>query len=125
MRTKSTSRATTTVALIALIGLVAAPGCGSDNGPCTEGHIDPSVKTPVRAAYPEEARLNQFEGTVIVQVLVGTDGSVKDATIIQSVAPILDESALTASYEWTFYPARDECLPVEATMAIPFVFRLN
>ena len=85
----------------------------------------PRFKTRAKADYPEMARRAQIEGTVIVKVLVGPDGLVKDAQIVQGVHPILDKQALIAARRWTFFPGKQRNIPVKAWMAIPFNFRLN
>ena len=85
----------------------------------------PRFKTRAKADYPEMARRAQIEGTVIVKVLVGPDGMVKDAQILQGVHPILDKQALIAARKWTFFPGKQRNIPVKAWMAIPFNFRLN
>nr|MEE4267697.1 energy transducer TonB [Candidatus Krumholzibacteria bacterium] len=85
----------------------------------------PKFKTRAKADYPEMARRAQIEGTVIVKVLVGPDGLVKDAQILQGVNPILDKQALIAARKWTFFPGKQRNIPVKAWMAIPFNFRLH
>ncbi|MDE5607864.1 MAG: energy transducer TonB [Muribaculaceae bacterium] len=44
--------------------------------------------------YPEEAAKDSIEGRVVVKFLVGPDGSVKDAIVVKSRHPLLDEEAL-------------------------------
>lgn len=85
----------------------------------------PKIKTRAKAEYPEMARRAQIEGTVIVKVLVGPDGLVKDAQILQGVNPILDKQALIAARKWTFFPGKQRNIPVKAWMAVPFNFRLH
>jgi len=85
----------------------------------------PKFKTRVKADYPEMARRAQIEGTVVVKVLVGPDGRVQNAQILQSVNPLLDKSAIAAAYQWTFFPGKQRNIPVKAWMAIPFNFRLH
>ena len=85
----------------------------------------PKFKTRAKADYPEMARRAQIEGTVIVKVLVGPDGLVKDAQILQGVNPMLDREALIAARKWTFYPGKQRNIPVKAWMALPFNFRLH
>lgn len=85
----------------------------------------PRFKTRVKADYPEMARRAQIEGTVVVKVLVGPDGRVKNAQILQSVNPLLDKAALNAAWKWTFHPGKQRNIPVKAWMAIPFNFRLH
>ncbi|MFH1843904.1 MAG: energy transducer TonB [bacterium] len=75
--------------------------------------------------YPEMARISQLEGTVIVKVLVGPDGSVLDAQILQGVHPMLNSEAIKAAMKCKFNPGKQRNIPVKAWMAIPFRFRLH
>ncbi len=75
--------------------------------------------------YPEMARASQLEGTVVVKVLVGPDGAVRQAVVIQSVHPLLDRAAREAALRCRFSPGKQRGIAVKAWMAIPFVFGLN
>jgi len=75
--------------------------------------------------YPEMARISQLEGTVLVKVLVGPDGSVLAAEILQGVHPILNRAALAAARRCKFEPGKQRNIPVKAWMAIPYNFRLH
>jgi protein TonB len=75
--------------------------------------------------YPELARLAKIEGTVIVRVLVGKDGKVKDAVLGKSVNGILDEAAMDAARRCVFKPAMQNKKPVAVWVAIPFAFKLH
>jgi len=75
--------------------------------------------------YPEMARISRLEGTVIVKVLVGPDGTVMAAEILQGVHPILNRSALAAARRCKFEPGKQRNIPVKAWMAIPYRFRLH
>jgi protein TonB len=75
--------------------------------------------------YTEMARLMQLEGTVIVKVLVGPDGSVLAAEIMQAQHPLLNREALKAAYKCKFEPGKQRNIPVKAWMAIPYTFRLH
>jgi len=80
-----------------------------------------SIKDPV---YPDIAREAGVEGTVMIRVLVGEDGFVKDKIIVQSVA-MLDESAAAAAETAVFKPALQKDKPVAVWMVIPIEFRLH
>jgi len=74
--------------------------------------------------YPELAQMAKIEGTVIVKVLVGKDGKVKDAIIGKGVNGILDQAALDAAKNAVFRPAMQNKKPVAVWVAIPFKFQL-
>ena len=74
--------------------------------------------------YPDIAREAGVEGTVMVRVLVGDDGFVKDMIIIQSV-PMLDESAADAAWTAVFKPALQKDRPVAVWLVIPLEFKMH
>jgi len=69
---------------------------------------------PVREVdpvYPGFAKDARIQGTVLLRVLVGDDGLVKDIRITRSV-PGLDDAALTAVRQWVFVPSSRYDRPV-------------
>ncbi len=86
---------------------------------------NPTIVQWAKPEYPEIARRAQIEGTVIVKVLVGPDGSVKDAQVLQGVNPMLDKAAIAAARKCKFKPGKQRNIPVKAWMALPFAFRLH
>ena len=86
---------------------------------------NPRIINWAKPNYPEIARRAQIEGTVIVKVLVGPDGSVRDAQILQGVNPMLNNAALEAARRCKFIPGKQRNIPVKAWMALPFAFRLH
>lgn len=78
-----------------------------------------------KADYPLMARRAGIQGTVLVQVLVGTEGRVELAEILQSVHPMLDEAALAAARRCLFTPGKQRGNPVAVWVAIPFLFRVR
>ncbi|NPD92493.1 energy transducer TonB [Xylanibacter muris] len=75
--------------------------------------------------YPEEARSNGVQGRVIIDFIVGVDGSVKDINVVRHIAPALDEEAVRvvkAMPKWI--PAKKDGKHVEVKMTLPVVFRL-
>jgi len=74
--------------------------------------------------YPDIAKEAGVEGTVLVRVLVGDDGFVKDMFIIQSI-PMLDEAAAEAAWTAVFKPALQKDRPVAVWMVIPINFSLR
>jgi TonB family protein len=68
------------------------------------GAIKPPLKTlDVKPVYPKEAIDAKVQGVVIMDIVIGPDGRVKDAKIIRSV-PTLDQAALDAVRQWEFQP---------------------
>lgn len=74
--------------------------------------------------YPAEAAKNGIEGRVIVQFVIGSDGTVSDAVVRRSVDPLLDAEALrviNAMPAWT--PGKQDGKPVAVRYTIPVTFR--
>ncbi|HET9951452.1 MAG TPA: energy transducer TonB [Candidatus Eisenbacteria bacterium] len=83
----------------------------------------PVPVTRTGPVYPEAARNAGREGTVLLHVLVGVDGRVKNAKIARGVTG-LNEAALAAVRSWTFKPALSARKPVAAWVEVPMEFRL-
>ena len=58
-------------------------------------------------AYPEVARRLRLTGVVKVQVVIGTDGRIKDKTVIGG-HPVLVNSVEEALKNWKYAPASGE-----------------
>jgi len=86
---------------------------------------NPKILHFEKPGYPEMARRASIEGTVLVKVLVGPDGTVKQAVLLRGVNPIVDREALKAARKCTFIPGKQRNIPVKAWMALPYVFRLH
>lgn len=84
----------------------------------------PEAITKVAPEYPDIARQANVDGTVMLQVLVGKDGKVKDAKVVKSVA-MLDAAAVAAVKQWIFKPALSNNKPVAVWVAVPMKFTLN
>ena len=97
---------------------------GGDEG-FVASSTNPRITFWAKPKYPEVARMAQVEGTVIVKVLVGPDGSVMQAQVIQSVHPLVNKAAIAAAYKCKFIPGKQRNIPVKAWMALPFNFRLH
>jgi protein TonB len=74
------------------------------------------AKTKVQPAYPELARKMNLAGTVKIEVVVGPNGTVKDARVVGG-HPVLAGAALDAARKWRFEPAT-----AESTGIIDFKF---
>ena len=77
-----------------------------------------------RLVYPDEAKTD--DGTVLAKFTVGTDGKVKDITILWSVSEQLDgivAQQIAKSPEWT--PAMKDGKPVEMSFIQPVVFMVR
>jgi TonB family protein len=78
----------------------------------------PSVLRKVEPEYSEEARAAGLQGTVIVQVVIGTDGVAGDARILRGLGLGLDEQAIEAIGQWQFKPGVKDGQPVPVAATI-------
>ncbi len=104
------------------------PNGGGDcvAGPCAAGG-DISQPIPIYEPdpqYSDAARKAKFQGTVIVSVIIGTDGHVHDPHIRRALGLGLDEKALEAIKLWRFEPARKNGRPVQVAANIEVNFHL-
>jgi len=74
--------------------------------------------------YSEEARKAKYQGTVVLWVVVGPDGRVREIRVSRSLGMGLDEKAMEAVRQWRFEPARKDGQPVPVQVSIEVNFRL-
>jgi len=84
----------------------------------------PEAVKKVPPSYPQAAREAGVDGVVLLSVLVGEDGLVKDTRVRKSI-PGLDEAAGTAVRQWVFKPALSNGKPVAVWIAVPVRFTLH
>jgi TonB family protein len=116
-------------------------GIGSgDGGGVGSGHGGPGVgpglfhvgngvspPRPIYAPEPEfseEARKAKYQGVVVMAIIVGADGRVRDPRIVRSLGMGLDEKAREKVLTWKFDPAKREGRPVAVEMNIEVAFNL-
>ena len=79
-----------------------------------------------RLQYPEIAKENGIQGRVILQFVVGTDGSVSNVKVARGVDPSLDKEAVRvvqSSPKWT--PGKQRDRAVKVTYTFPVIFQLR
>jgi len=84
----------------------------------------PVVIHKVEPYYPEMARKAGIQGMVVLEVLIGTDGSVEDVKVAKSIA-MLDDAAIAAAIQFKFKPGKQRDRLVRVWMSVPFQFRLK
>ncbi|MGD0777129.1 MAG: TonB family protein [Candidatus Solibacter sp.] len=88
------------------------------------GGTAPSLLYKVEPEYSEEARSAKFSGTVLLKVVVDTDGLAKDIQVIKSIGMGLDEQAVIAVTQWKFKPGTKDGAPVPVLAQIEINFKL-
>ena len=83
--------------------------------------MDSRVFTPPR--YPADAVETRTSGKVVLRVLVGADGNVKDVLVDESVpAGVFDAASIEAASKWRFNPAIKDGQPVDGWVRVPVEF---
>jgi TonB family protein len=74
--------------------------------------------------YPEEARNEHLSGAVVLEAVIGTDGSVKEVKPLNGPA-LLVEASRNAVLEWSYEPPTYNGSPVELVVPIELTFHLS
>ncbi|MGO9325135.1 MAG: TonB family protein [Terracidiphilus sp.] len=75
--------------------------------------------------FPAFAREQGVQGTVVVDVVVGADGTIKDPHVIYSPSPLLSTSTLEALSHWEYKPYLLDGKPIEVDIIIAMTFSLG
>lgn len=74
--------------------------------------------------YSEEARKAKFQGTVVLWLVIGSDGKAHEIRVARALGMGLDEKAIEAVRTWRFDPAKKDGQPVAVQMNVEVSFRL-
>ncbi|HEY7112949.1 MAG TPA: energy transducer TonB [Thermoanaerobaculia bacterium] len=85
----------------------------------------PVLIKKVEPAYPAAFRVARIAGNVILEAIIGKDGNVREARVIRSAHPLLDEEALKAVRQWVYRPATWKGKSVSVYLTVTMSFRLN
>jgi TonB family protein len=86
------------------------------------GVTAPMLLYKLEPSYSVEARAAKVQGTVVLFVVIGTDGRASDVQLRKGVGYGLDEQALDAITQWSFKPGTRDgmAVPVHATIEVNF-----
>jgi protein TonB len=91
-------------------------------------YVSPRVVQSVNPDYTPEARDAKIEGSVFIETVVGTDGTVgDDVKVVRSLDTKygLDDQAVKAARQWRFKPASKDGEPIPARVTIELRFKLD
>lgn len=80
-----------------------------------------------KVKYPEEAVKEGIQGTVFIEFIVNTDGSIAEAAVRSGIGHGCDEAALKGFLEVAregWKPGMKDNQPVKVKMVQPFFFRI-
>ena len=78
----------------------------------------------VQPIYPAEARASRTEGSVVLHAIVGTDGHVKELSLV-SGDPALADAAVSAVRQWQYQPVKLNNDPAEVDTTITVTFKMR
>jgi protein TonB len=112
-------------------GTGAGIGPGSDagegGGPYRPGAgiEPPRLLREVKANYTDEARRRGVTGEVLLEIVVGRNGSVQDVRVRRGLDRDLDQRAVEAVRQWRFAPAKRHGVPVDVIVEVAVEFKLR
>lgn len=109
-----------------------APNTASHAAPASTAQAsgsssEPRFRVPPSAPeYPKASRMRRQEGTVLLEVKLGTQGEQLQVVLLKSSGfPLLDRSALKAVKRWQFLPQEINGQGVSHVVRIPVRFELT
>src|SRR5579859_8194348 len=115
------------------IGSGSGGGVGSGHGGPGVGpgifHVGDGVSAPrpiftPEPEFSEEARKAKYQGVVVLNIVVGTDGRVHNPRVVRSLGMGLDEKAIEGVKTWKFDPSKKDGRAVAVEMNIEVAFNL-
>ena len=111
------------------LGLGPGLGRGTGDGPYRPGNdiALPQVVRVVKPQYTSDAMRAKVQGTVLLDCVVRTDGSVGDVHVVHSLDSTfgLDQEAVKAARQWRFQPGTRLGEPVAVWVTIQLTFALR
>ena len=108
------------------------PLSGKDRVPICRGDASDAAScvAPPQATYmpdpkfPKKERKARHQGTVILGLVVGSDGLPRDIKVSRALSPEFDEAAVDAVKKWKFSPSTKDGKPVAVQISVEVAFRL-
>ncbi|HKF48411.1 MAG TPA: M56 family metallopeptidase [Terracidiphilus sp.] len=126
------------IAVCALIGVAACASAlalrvGVDDSAANSSvtkpkHIDVKMLKLVHQVppqYPKQAKVEHVEGKVMLNAIIGKDGSVEHIDVQQSVRGDLDQAAIDAVRQWKYEPVLLNGEPIEVETTINVTYSLK
>jgi len=108
-------------------GIGEGAGGGTGGGPYRPGSgiEPPRLLREVKAVYTDDARQRGVTGDVLLEIVVGRDGSVGSISVLRGLGAGLDQRAVEAVRQWRFAPARRHAVPVDVIVEVAVEFTLR
>ena len=103
---------------------VALPTNAAEREPLSHGGNVPELRQTVDATYPLLGQHASVQGSVVLQAVVGIDGTIEDLRILSGPA-ILTAAAQQAVRQWRFKPYLQDGQPMETKARITVNFSIK
>jgi vitamin B12 transporter len=108
---------------------VAQPTDADAGAPVAPAAPTPQLTPPVlidapSADYPEPARAQRLEGSVLFELIIDEQGAVSAANVLEPAGQGFDEAATAAVLRFRFEPARRDGQPMRAKLRYRYDFKL-
>jgi protein TonB len=90
-----------------------------------DGIVMPVVVKEVKPQYTAKAREAGVQGTVVLECVVETDGTVGSVTVTKPLDDDLDQEAVKAARQWTFEPGKKDGKAVRVQITLEMTFALK
>jgi len=98
-------------------------GTGETSASLDKESNGPKLIKRINPVYPEEARREMIQGTVVLRLKIEIDGSCRVLAIEKSPHPLLTEAAREAVGQWRYEPSLNEMgkpMQIEFTVSVKF-----
>jgi TonB family protein len=89
------------------------------------GIVKPRALATAKPFYPREPHDLEIQGSVSLELVVDSSGSVGDIRVAKSLHPDLDEAAIGSARKWRFSPGTMSGQPVPVIVTMDVSFRLR
>jgi periplasmic protein TonB len=115
------------------IGVGTGPGVGQGSGGGYGGGVfkvgggiqAPQALFKPEPEFTEEARQAKHQGTVLLWLIVGADGTPRDIKVVRRLGMGLDQKAVESVRQWKFAPATKDGKPVAVEVKVEVAFTLH
>jgi periplasmic protein TonB len=99
-------------------------GCAGTDLAGGRGVKAPSVTYSPDPEFPEKERKAGHQGTVLLGLVVHSDGLPGDIKVLRTLSPEFDNAAMDAVKKWKFSPATRDGKPVNMQIKVEVNFHL-
>jgi TonB family protein len=97
----------------------------SGGGPVGGNILAPQKLVDVRPEYPENLKSAKVGGVVLMNAVIGSDGTITDVQITKTPDPDLGTAAVEAVRQWQFSTTLLNCTPIDVRMRVTVNFQIQ